>query len=213
MRGRIMLLLLGTLALTGCSHQNQLNRANLVKPLDAYLASDNTACVSIGGRFPINIPMSLWSVKGGQTGEMMALQQAGLVRSTKATVIVHNADSALTGLYNVPQPVKRYEVTEKGRKYLHRVRGTFGPNDGFCYGKAVVASIVNWTKPVTHGNDTETLVTYTYRIEDVANWAKSSAIESEFPEMKITRNNAGKDLSTPMHRTARGWLADDARAS
>ncbi len=34
-----------------------------------------------------------------------------------------------------PQPVKRYDLTDEGKRFMRQILGTFGQTDGFCYGQ------------------------------------------------------------------------------
>lgn len=208
MRQSAILLLLGILMLFGCDGQKRLNDANLRKPINDYLAANNAACIRVDGKFPIDISLSQWKLKAGQTSQMLALEHAGLVKSADTSAVVQDIGSALSFRPNGPQPVKRYQVTDEGRKYLHPIAQILGSSDGFCYGQEVVDSIVKWSEPLTQGNYTETRVTYTYKIDNLASWARSPEIQAAYPDMKLTTGQAGREVDTALHLTDQGWIVN-----
>jgi hypothetical protein len=139
---------------------------------------------------------------------MATLEQAGLLQSTNTTAVVQNMANGLSLGPKKVEPVKRYTVSGEGQRYLQRVQTASGVSDGFCYGHERVNSIVNWTEPETQGSYTETTVTYTYKIPDVADWAKLPVVNQAFPSIGMTLDGAGKNQSIPLHLTDKGWVVN-----
>jgi len=137
---------------------------------------------------------------------MAALESAGLLRSSDTTAVVHGMLDALRGP-TPPQPVKRYELTVTGQKYFQQYPTAIGQANGFCYGQKQVDSIVKWDEPVTQGSYSVTQVTYTYKLEQLADWATQPGIQSTFPVVKATLDQAKTNQEIDLHLTNKGWEA------
>lgn len=132
------------------------------------------------------------------------LQQAGLLHSSHMVAVMH--DSYGLGSPQ-PQPLTRYELTDEGKKYFKQTPNLFGgKTSDFCYGQEKVDSIVKWTEPMTMGPYTMTQVTYTYKLENLADWAKRSDIQGAFPNIKTNVDGASKtEASAELQLTNKGW--------
>jgi len=203
---RQMAVLVASLVLfTGCKSAKKQSEAGLKSAIDQYLSTQTGTCVAVDGRFPIDVPAAS---KSGADTRLAALEQAGLVQSQNTTAVVESMATALSLGPKKREPVKRYTVSGEGQKYFQTVQNTSGQSDGFCYGQERVNSIVNWTEPETQGNYTETTVTYTYKIPNVADWAKLPEVNQAFPSIGMTLDGAGKNQSIPLHLTDKGWVVN-----
>jgi hypothetical protein len=137
--------------------------------------------------------------------KVAVLEQAGLVRSSNTTAVVHGMLNALHGP-TPPQPVKRYELTAEGQKYSPKTPGIFGQTTSFCYGDKTVDSIVKWTEPATMGAVTQTEVTYTYKFADLAPWAQRPDVQREFGDVRATVSGISKTNEiVDLQLTNQGW--------
>ncbi len=191
--------------LVGCNCAKTPNDVNFRKAINEYLAQRGRACTVIDRRLPIDLPRSGQGEQYGIGPKLAALEQAGLVRAVDTTAVVHGMLDPLRGS-GPAQPVKRYELTEAGRKYFQQVPGTLGQTSGFCYGQKSVDSIVKWTEPMAAGTSSQSEVTYTYRIVDPAAWAERSDIQQAFSDIRTTVNGASKATEvTGLQLTSKGW--------
>lgn len=193
----------GILFLTACSDIKKPSDGNFRKAIDEYLAKHGRACTWIGRPFPIDISEARQKVQYGTGSQMTTLEQAGLVHSSNVVV-------ATPGIFgaDAPRPVKRYEPTNEGKKYLQQSPGAFGPITGFCYGEKTVDSIVKWTEPVATGVYSQTEVTYTYKIQNLASWAQRPDVQSAFGDVKTTVIGVSKlNEIAGLQLTNRGWEA------
>lgn len=206
MRSRCLVILtVVALLLTACSDLKTPSDANFTKAIDQYLANHGETCTAIGRSFPIDVPESEQRLQSGTAAEMAALEQAGLLQSVNTTAVVHRMLDALHGP-TPPQPVKRYDLTVEGKKYFQQIPGTFGQTGGFCYGQKIVDSIVKWTEPVTAGASSQTEVTYTYRISNLASWAQRPDVQHAFPSVQTTLAGASKTTEIAgLQLTSKGW--------
>jgi hypothetical protein len=193
------------LALTACNSTKQPSDANFTKAINEYLTKHGEACTVIGRQFPIDVPRAEQKEQYGIGPKLAALEQAGLVHASDTTAVVHGMLDPLRGS-TPPQPVKRYELTANGEKYFQQIPGTLGETSGFCYGQKSVDSIVKWTEPATVGTSSETEVTYTYKMMDLAAWAERREVQQAFPDIRTTVSGASKTTEVAgLQLTSNGW--------
>ncbi len=113
------------------------------------------------------------------------------VWGSNTTAVVHGMLDALHGP-TPSQPVKRYKLTSEGQKYFRQAPGILGQTASFCYGDKTVDSIVKWTEPATMGGTTQTEVTYTYKIADIAPWSRRSDVQQVFGDVRTIVNGISK---------------------
>lgn len=203
MRQWKMLIASSLIVFSGCNGAKKPNAANLKSAIDQYLPTQNRACVTLDGEFPHDM---LVGDKSNMATELSALEQVGLVQSVIATAVVRSLANSLSLSPQKPVPVKRYTVSAEGQKYFQKVLDVSGRLDGFCYGHEKVASIVNWTEPETQGSYTETTVTYTGIIPDLAAWAKLPGVQQSFPSIQTTLNAVRQNQTVALHLTNKGWV-------
>ncbi len=202
MRNFSLFLLAGVVALTACDSARKPSDANFRKAIDQYLAKRGKACTWVVGSFPADVSDSEQKLQSGAASQMAVLERAGLVHSSDTI-------AAAPGIFgpSAPRRVKRYEPTEEGKKYLQQVPGVLGQRTGFCYGDKTVDSIVKWTEPVTMGASSQTEVTYTYKIADLAPWAQRSDIQHQFGDVRATVDGISKTHeAAKLELTNQGWV-------
>ena len=70
--------------------------------------------------------------------------------------------------------------------------------------------IVKWEGPTAAGDSKEASVFYTYRIENLADWAKNPDIQRVFPGIVSTIDGAGKtQMNQALTLTNEGWTAKE----
>jgi hypothetical protein len=201
MRSLSLFLLAGVVALTACDGARKSNDGNFRKAIDQYLAKHGKACTWIGRPFPVDVSEPDLKLQSEIGSQMAVLEAAGLVRSSDTV-------AATPGIFgpSAPRRVKRYEPTDEGKKYFQQVSVVLGQSAGFCYGDKTVDSIVKWTEPVTMGASSQTEVTYTYKIANLARWAKRSDVQREFGDVRSTVNGVSKSNEIAgLQLTNQGW--------
>jgi hypothetical protein len=205
MRRFFLISITGFLFLTACSDTKKPSDANFTRAINQYLTKHGEACTVIGRQFPVDVPVPEQIEPYGIGPQLAALEQAGQVRSSNTTAVVHGMLDALQGP-TLPQPVKRYQLTAEGKKYFRQSPGIFGQAGSFCYGQETVDSIVKWTEPATMGAYTQTEVTYTYKIVDLASWAKQPEIQRAFSDLRTTVAGQSKTTQVAgLQLTNKGW--------
>ena len=201
MRKHLLLSTAALLVLCGCNDVKKSSNGHFTNAIDDYLLKHGDACTSIGRSLPIDVPAAEQRDQYGIGPEMATLEEAGLVHSSDAV-------ATTPGIFGPgpPRAVKRYELTGEGRKYFRQDPGIFGPSGRFCYGRKTVDRIVKWTEPMTMGAYSQTEVTYTYKIGNVANWAERSDVQRLFPDIRATVNGISKtDQVAGLQLTNQGW--------
>ncbi len=195
----------GLLALTACNSTTQPCDANFAKALNQYLADHGEACTVIGHQFPVDVSRSEQREQYGIGPKLAALEQADLVQVIETTAVIHGMLDPLRGS-TPPQSVKRYELTEDGKRYFQLIPGTPGRSSGFCYGQKRVDAIVKWTEPIEGGASSRAEITYTYKIDDVATWAQRPDVQRAFSDIRTTVNGASKTTEIAgLQLTSNGW--------
>lgn len=206
MKRSIVLFVSSLLLVSGCNSAKKPGDSTFKAAINQYLYTNGKTCIPALHPFPIDIPVARLHDSSGTAAEMAALESAGLLHSNDTTAVVHGMLDALRGS-TPPQPVKRYEMTAAGEKYFQQYPTVIGQANGFCYGLKQVDSIVKWDEPVTQGSYSVTRVTYTYKLEQLADWATQPGIQSTFPVVKATLDQAKTDQEIDLHLTNKGWEA------
>ena len=199
--------------LAGCSSDKELNQANVSKAMQTYLAQRGDLCLA-KSQWPIDVTASETG-SGSRNGvQMPVLEQLGLVSSGDAVAERKDDDGNVSKV-----PVRRYQLTDEGKKYYlaraphkHEVDDHYAAvaND-FCAAKLSLDRVVGW-EPVKHPGATttdEAVVTYTYQVAP-APWAKDASVGRVFPMLDTVLKGAGvMQLKEAFVLTSAGWEAKD----
>ena len=205
----LCIMVLGTFLLAGCGSKNDANEKNLSEATNAYLVKKGQLCLGLASKWPVDLQDSdrgQGIVRGSQ---MAALEKAGLVRSHEAETEV----MPLSGARPVKVKVLRYELTDAGKKFYREkeVPGLIGEKESrgdICFGQQALDTVVKTEGPITVADKKELTLYYTYKIENLADWAKSPDVQNVFPGIVSTINGAGKTtLNQNLILTDHGWEA------
>ncbi|WP_392551749.1 hypothetical protein RHO14_09745 [Orbus wheelerorum] len=174
-----LLLLPLLLLLIGCQDYGKMKQhlADGYKELDAY-------CLYVGRveGFPyLAQPLNIWREESKNishtariNARLDAFQQAGLLTLTQAI----GKDGKTYPLYNLTAEGKRYYKSPRtaGFKNIKNL------NDAqFCYGRREILEVTDITDRETDfygGRTTETIVDFTYNLNDVPDWVHHPAIDA-----------------------------------
>jgi hypothetical protein len=201
MRRFFLITLAGAVFLTACNDIKKPSDGNFRTAINHYLEKHGKTCTWIGRPFPIDVSESEQKLQSGTGAQMAVLEAAALVHSSDTV-------AATPGIFGpgAPRRVKRYEPTERGKKYLQQVPGIFGQSAGFCYGDKTVDSIVEWTEPVTMAAGSQSEVTFTYKIANLAAWAERPDVQRELGDVRMTVNGISKaNEIAGLQLTNQGW--------
>lgn len=203
--------------LAACSNKQDANKKNFGAAINQYLDKKGELCLNLQKNMPIDVDkmdmVMAKSMKDGIANQMASLEKLGLVSSADVQVDAVNFLSGKPTGQKVT--VKRYQLTDAGKKYYQEKEvksyGLFKGNGkttkgDICYGKMVLDEVVKWKGPIKFGDYQEASVIYTYKIADLADWAKNPDIADAFPYVaetvagisKVQRNHA-------VTLTSEGW--------
>jgi hypothetical protein len=205
----LCVMVIGILLLVGCGSTNDANQKNFSAAINAYLAKRGQLCLGIPSTWPVDLNDAERRSGMGTAAEMAALENVGLVRS-------HEAETEyMPPLSSRPVKTKvlRYELTDNGKTFYREkdrlgLAGNKQAQGDLCYGQQALDKIVNSQGPTAAGDSKEVTVFYTYRIENLAEWAKSPDIQRVFPGIVSTIDGAGKtQMNRALTLTSQGWEA------
>jgi hypothetical protein len=203
-------MVLGSLILVGCGSKNDANEKNLSDAANAYLVKKGQLCLGLATKWPVDLQESDRGPGIVRGSEMAALEKVGLVRSHETEIEI----TPLSGTRPVKAEVLRYELTDDGEKFYQEKQavGLIGEKESrgdICFGQQALESVIKTEGPITIGDKKEMTLYYTYKIENLANWAKNPDIQRAFPGIVSTINGAGKTtMNQNLTLTDQGWEAN-----
>jgi DNA-binding PadR family transcriptional regulator len=188
---------LGMFILFGCGSKQDANEKNFGQAISQYLEKNGHLCVA-RGRWPdaskeYELGYSFW----GEDKEMAVLEKAGLVKSTEVEQAKKSGPKG-----------KRYALTDEGRKF-YREKANDGGTDvsGLCFARKSLDKVVKWEGPMKFGDYQTASVTYTYKIDGLADWAKTPEFQAAFRRNAEAIKEAGKEVKRGVVLTNLGWDA------
>ena len=200
---------LGVLLLIGCASKKDANEKNFSEALNSYLAKKGQLCLGIPSAWPVDLNEAERRGGMGTAADMVALERAGLVRSHEAETEYRPPLSSRP----VSAKVLRYELTDNGKTFYREkdrlgLSGIKQVQGDLCFGQQVLDKIVKWEGPTTVGTSKEAALFYTYKIDNLANWAMNPDIQRVFPGVASAINGAGKtQMNQAMILRNLGWQA------
>jgi hypothetical protein len=201
---------LGTLLLAGCGSKSGAKVKDLSDATNAYLAKKGQLCLGIATKWPVELQDSDRGPGIVRGSQMAALEKIGLVQSHEE----ETEFTPLSGTRAVKVKVLRYELTDDGKKFYQQkdALGLVGENNirgDICFGQQALDTVLKTEGPVTIGDKKEMTLYYTYKIENLADWAKNPDIQRAFPGIVSTINGAGKTtMNQNLTLTDQGWEAN-----
>lgn len=173
------------LAITSCSDSKTANNKNFEAAINKTLTKNNLACITIDKPFPVDV-IADTETQYPEYAELEALKKVGLVTS-------NDIQKPMSNFFGPPtvRKVHEYQLTPEAKKIAQNNRGIYETN--LCYANVVVDKIIKWTEPAAAFGQTLTTVTYTYKLENMANWAKNTEVSKAFPEIAQAINGDAKE--------------------
>jgi hypothetical protein len=200
---KIYFLALTLTGLAACVGRTEANRDGFTAAVNGYLDKRGDLCL---GKYDWPIEVSAQEIQAGGRNavQLPVLEKLGVVRSTAVSADDHPQQGAALLM------VRRYELTETGKKYYLKREGggTRAHPADFCAAKLSLDKIVGW-EVHKNGAQSEAVVTYTYRV-DAAPWAQDADAQRVFPAVARVLSGAGKaQLREAFTLTEYGWAAKD----
>jgi hypothetical protein len=180
-----------TVVLSACSNAKDPNNTNFESAITDGLKSGPSLCVSVALDWPDSAPDN-----SDRAEERRPLVDAGLLSATAVSV------PSATG---APIPGHRYDLTAEGTKYAN--------NGRLCYGKPHLQKLLDWDPVATVFGVSQTMVHFTYTIDDLPDWAKRSDVQAALPNMRDAINGQNKNkMQMPLMLDGDHWRSAMSRS-
>jgi hypothetical protein len=160
-------------ALSACDSKTSANEKNFAAAVSQYFDKKGELCLD-----PIKWPVDVYDIDirqqklypDGVAGQMAALESAGLARGEDTEL--PSGGSKLK--------VRRYTMTDAAKPYLRTVAGR---EPRMCWGRKSLSKVLRWADPSKVGDHQESAVIYTYKLSNVADWARKPQVKEAFPDL------------------------------
>ena len=192
-------------SLSACNSKTSANEENFGTAVSQYFDKKGDLCLD-----PIKWPVDVYEIDFRQqklypdnaAGQMSALESVGLAKGE---------DVELPGTFVDGKPlgakvkVRRYTMTDAAKPYLHAKPGK---QPRICWGRKSLSKVIRWADPAKVGDHEESAVIYTFKLSNVADWARKPQVKEAFPE--LGRNVDGERSQKEklyVKLTPNGWEA------
>jgi hypothetical protein len=192
-------------ALSACDSKTSANDKNFAATVTQYFDKKGDLCLD-----PIKWPVDVYETDMRQqklfpdnvAGQMAALEAVGFARGE---------DTELPGTFVEGKPaglkvkVRRYTMLDAAKPYLHAAAGR---QPRICWGRKSLSKVLRWADPAKVGDHEESAVIYTYKLSNVADWARKPQIKEAFPSVgqNIDGERSQKE-KLYVKLTPQGWEA------
>ena len=196
--GAVLAIIATALSSASCSN-TAANKRTFKAAIRAELAND-PACVWVP------LPQEKPKINGQATDSVVdALARIGLVKRIDVMLQASRWDPILRDYRVDQEPGVKYEVTDAGKTY-YRNDPIRGPQ--LCYGSRKLVDIVEFTGPFPATGGAGRVVTYTWKLTDVADWAKDPGLQKVFPRLrKLISNKIPHEDEMTLILSKNGWHA------
>jgi len=184
--------------LAACNSKTSASEKNFGIAVTQYFDKKGDMCLA-----PVKWPVDVYETDlrqqklypDGVAGQMAALEAAGLARGE---------DVELPG--NGPKvKVRRYTMADAARPFLHAEAGR---EPRLCWGRKSLEKVESWSDPVKAGDHEEASVIYTYKLSNVAAWARKPQVKEAFPALgRNVDGEHGQKEKLYVKSTPQGWEA------
>lgn len=163
---------------TACTSKTAATKGNFKNAIQAELDKD-PACISAD--VPKDVPSFNGRLRPDE--QLEPLVKVGLVTRSQA-MVQQSVMDVMFGEKRKKVPGLHYELSSLGKQYVKPVKrpmmGFGGPSANVCYGNRKVDEVVRYTEPASAMGMTVTQVTYTWKLTNVADWAKNPDVEKTY---------------------------------
>lgn len=201
----------GAVALSGCNDPKDASESNFKTAAQQYLDTTYPECY-FKVNFPVNQTRFVYDKSSGKANSDDALHllaQKGLLEE-KELSRTHTDKRAFIEEHDAIE--SEFTLTEEGKKYYKSnvSKNMFTNKDvgGFCFGKAKVETITNFTEPSDAMGQKISRVNYTYTVTDIPEWAKSDDIIAASSKLKEDVASVQNPVSAKavFVLTNKGWM-------
>ena len=170
-------------SLSACDSRTAANKKNFGITVTQYFDKKGDLCLD-----PVKWPVDVYETDmrqqklfpDGVAGQMAALEAVGLAKGEDVELPGTFVDGKPNGL---KVKVRRYTMTDAAKPYL---RANAKQQQRMCWGRKSLDKVVRWADPSKVGDHEESAVIYTYRLSNVADWARKPQVKEAFPVLGRT---------------------------
>ena len=130
-----------------------------------------------------------------------ALKAAGVLSGTVGPSEVATRVVSRVHRMIEPVPVEKLALTDQARPWTDTGDG----RERLCFARPVVSSVTLRQPPVKTLMGNVIVVTYQYRLERVAPWARADSLQDAIPEIRRAFVGAGRPHIMALVQTDTGW--------
>lgn len=192
-------------ALSACGGKTAANETNFAAAVTQYFDKKGDMCLD-----PVKWPVDVYETDlrqqkmypDGVAGQMAALESVGLAKGDDVELPATFVDGKPDGL---KVKVRRYVMTDAAKPYLHANAGHL---PRLCWGRKSLSKVIRWSDPAKAGDHEEASIIYTYKLANVADWAKKPKVKEAFPELgRNVDGERGQKEKLYVKLTPQGWEA------
>jgi hypothetical protein len=199
-----------TIVTAGCGDPKKASKENFAKSIKTAITNDptgwsgitldNPPCfINLGSKFPQTVQqfdrrsVSMFR-REATVPRFDALVGQGFLTSQTIEEKISANNISIT---------RQYDLTEKAREIVIQAK----ENYYLPYCKVAFKEVKSFLEPGQNFGMTMSAVTFTYKVEAIAGWAKDTPVQAVFPEIKKAVENAGQPIekTTTMILTSEGW--------
>jgi len=192
-------------SLSACDSKTSANEKNFGIAVTQYFDKKGELCLD-----PVKWPVDVYDIDIRQrklypdnaAGQMSALESVGLAKGEDVELPGTFVDGKQLGS---KVKVRRYTMTDAAQPYL---KAKPGKQPRICWGRKSLSKVIRWADPTKAGDHEESSVIYTYKLANVADWARKPQVKEAFPELgRNIDGERGQKEKLYVKLTPQGWEA------
>ncbi|MGP0838108.1 hypothetical protein [Serratia sp. CY85251] len=204
MRKLLFIMPIFLMVLSGCNNQNDANESNFKKAAQEYLDSQYPYCYIV-----MNFPIKTDGIFFDNTPEVLhVMASKGIVKETE--ISRKHVPAGWSGKER-DIVVNSYDLTEKGRGYYKENISKNMKGEalgGFCFGKAKIEDVSNFTEPSDAMGQKISKVVFSYKVNDIPDWATTTDLLALNRRLKedVASGSVPVKKSSVFILTGKGWM-------
>lgn len=194
-----------SIAVTGCSDPKAANEKNFKVAMQSYLDKEYPKCYFVE-KFPKTV--EFYGIEDQQHRTLQALTKAGMLSMKEIE------RSELKGIFGGATKTlvkSTFDLTEEGKKaYKPDAKKNYKGESigGFCFGKATVKTVTQFSEPADMFGQRVSRVNYEYVVSDLPTWATSPEITSASKSLKVDAESNATPVKVlqAVILTNNGWV-------
>lgn len=185
------------LSLAACGNPKEASEKNFEVAIQAFLDKGFPACLIVD-KFPTD--PNGWDL-GGKRAIYAEMEKMGLLTKTE--------EMKKQFKWSKPTLQTSYDLSAEGKKYYtvadEKIKGK---QSGFCFGKAKVEKIIDFSEPSEMMGNKMSRVNYTFSVTDLPDWIKKPEITKLSEPIKKIVESAQSPIKADgtMMLTNKGWV-------